>query len=86
VLENENKTKRKIETAEISYLRRVSGYALTVCVGGMTVSIPLQLFDLKERIQDYKNKWRYHIKIIDLSGLNQKCKNYQQTDEELLDD
>jgi hypothetical protein len=86
LLETENETKRKIETAEIPKLRRVSGYALTACVRGTTVRIALQIFDLEERIQDYKNKGRYIILRMDSSRLNPEFKNCQQRDEEILDD
>jgi hypothetical protein len=49
--------RRKIETVEIHFIRRISGYALTDHVYSMTICSALQIYALEERIQDYKNKW-----------------------------
>jgi hypothetical protein len=63
MFETENKIKRMIETAEINYLRRVSGYALTDFVGVTRVRIALQIFNLA----DYK-KERDHYDDQDVGG------------------
>jgi hypothetical protein len=52
--------KRKTETAEMCFSRLVSGYTLTDHVRNI-----LQIYALKERIEDYRNEWHnYHIRVM----------------------
>lgn len=50
--------RRKAGTAQMCFLRRVSGYILTdhVCT---TVQSALHIYALGERIQAYVSKWHY---------------------------
>jgi riboflavin synthase alpha subunit len=57
--------KRKIERAEMRFLRRVSGHTLTGHVRNTTICNALQLYYLEEKIEDYKNKWRNQILRMD---------------------
>jgi hypothetical protein len=81
MLETENQTEKKIGAAEIPVLICVSGYTSTDCLRDTTVRIVLQILDLEERIQDYKNKWHDRNLRMDSSRLNPKIWNYQQMDE-----
>jgi hypothetical protein len=64
-----NSERRRIETAEMRFLRRVSGCTFTNHVCNTTVLSALQMYVLKERIQDYRNSWNNHILGMTFSSL-----------------
>jgi hypothetical protein len=68
--------RRKIETAEMRFLRRVSGYTITDQVRSRAIRNALQIHALEGRIQDLKKPWHNHIVQMD-SRLTQKVKNCQ---------
>jgi hypothetical protein len=45
----------------------------------------LQMYDLEERIQGYKNKWHNDILRMDSSKTDPKLRITNKTDEEMLD-
>jgi hypothetical protein len=53
--------RRKIETAEIKFLRRVAGYNLRDEVRNSTTREELQIFNTGERIQSRKIEWHEHL-------------------------
>jgi hypothetical protein len=68
---------REIETAEMCFLRCVSGYTFTDQVRNMTMRYALQMYALEERVQGSRSKWHNHVLRIDASRLDLKVKNYQ---------
>jgi hypothetical protein len=76
--------RRKIETAEMHFSRRVAGFKLADHVRNTTIRYALPMYALEEIVQDYKNKRRNRITRKAFSRQTQKIKN--QADEETLDD
>ncbi|PSN31708.1 hypothetical protein C0J52_28469 [Blattella germanica] len=53
--------RRRIETAEMRFLRRVSGHTLRDHIRNTTIREELHLYDLNEKIADMKVQWLQHI-------------------------
>jgi hypothetical protein len=56
--------RKKTETAEMPFLRLISGYKIRGHVRNTTIHNALQIYALGERIQDYKRKWHNHILLV----------------------
>jgi hypothetical protein len=63
--------RRKIETAEIKFLRRVAGFTLRDEVRNTTLREELQIFKTGERIQSRKIEWHEHISRMEQQRIAQ---------------
>jgi hypothetical protein len=64
-------------TAEMRFLRRVSGYQFTDHARNTTIHNALQIHASEERIRDYNNKWHNHISEMYSSRLDSRNQNNQ---------
>jgi hypothetical protein len=71
----------KIETAEMRFSKRASGYTLTYHVHNAAIRNTFQIYALEKRIQDYKNMWHNHILKMD-SSRTKELRTSSQTGEE----
>jgi hypothetical protein len=77
--------KKETETAEIHFLRLLSGYTIAGHVLSATIRYALQINAFEEGIQYYTNKWHNHILRMD-SLRPRKLGITNKMDEEMLDD
>ena len=56
--------RRRIETAETRFLRRVSGHTLRDHIRNTTIREELHIYDLNDKIADMKVQWLQHIEWI----------------------
>ena len=68
--------RRRIETNEMKFLRRVAGLNLLVQVSNNDIRNSLEIFNLNERIIDNKERWHAHIQRMDPDRLTKKLLNY----------
>jgi hypothetical protein len=57
--------KRKIETAEIRFLRHVAGYTKRDEISNIIIRSELQIFNINDKIKDNKKEWHDHIQRMD---------------------
>jgi hypothetical protein len=69
--------RRKIETAEIKFLRRVAGYTLRDEVRNTIIRKELQIFNIGERVQSRKIKWHEHLSRMEQQGIAQQIMFYR---------
>jgi hypothetical protein len=69
--------RRKIETAEMKFLRRVAGYTVRDEVRNTTVREELQIFNIGERIQSRKIEWHEHLSRMEQQRIAQQVVFYK---------
>ena len=69
--------RRRIETNEMKFLRRVAGLNLLDQVSNNDIRNSLEIFNLNERIIDNKERWHAHIQRMDPDRLTKKLLNYR---------
>jgi hypothetical protein len=57
--------KRKIETTEIKFLRRVAGFSRKDKISNLTIRSELKIFNINDKITNKKKEWHYHIQLMD---------------------
>jgi hypothetical protein len=63
--------RRKTETAETKFLRRVAGYTLRDEVRNTAIREELQIFNTGERIQSRKIGWHEHLSRVEQQRIAQ---------------
>ncbi|PSN35900.1 hypothetical protein C0J52_26559 [Blattella germanica] len=71
--------RRRIETAEMRFLRRVSGHTLRDHIRNTTIREELHIYDLNDKIADMKVQWLQHIDRMDPERLTKQVLHYTQT-------
>ena len=71
--------RRRIETAEIRFLRRVSGHTLRDHIRNTTIREELHIYDLNDKIADMKVQWLQHIDRMDPEILTKQVLHYTPT-------
>jgi hypothetical protein len=71
--------KRKIETAEIRFLRRVAGYTRRDEISNLTILSDIQIFYIKDKIKDTKNECHDHIQRMGPYIIVHKAAEYKPT-------
>jgi hypothetical protein len=69
--------RRKIETAEMKFLRRVAGFTLRDEVRTITIREELQIFNIGERIQSRKIEWHEHLSRMEQQRIAQQVMIYK---------
>jgi hypothetical protein len=69
--------RRKIETAETKFLRRVAVYTLRDEVRDITIREELQIFNIGERIQSRKIEWHEHLSRMEQQRIAQQVMFYK---------
>ena len=69
--------RRKIETAEMKFLRSVAGYTLFDKKHNEDIRTELQIFNVKDRINDTRTNWLEHIERMPKNRLPQILLEYQ---------
>ncbi|PSN57227.1 hypothetical protein C0J52_05026 [Blattella germanica] len=69
--------RRRIETNEMKFLRRVAGLNLLDQVNNNYIRNSLEIFNLNERIIENKERCHAHIQRMDPNRLTQKLLNYR---------
>jgi hypothetical protein len=69
--------RRKIETAEMKFLRRVAGYTLRDEVRNTTIREELQIFNTGERIQSRQIEWHEHLSQMEQQRIAQEVMFYK---------
>jgi hypothetical protein len=77
--------KKKIESAEIKFLRSVAGYTLLDQKRSTDIRSELKIFNLTKRIEQLKENWHEHILII-TDRLPKVLLIINQEDTEISDD
>jgi hypothetical protein len=57
--------KKKIETAEVRFLRHAAGYNRRDKIGNLTIRSELQIFNTNDKIKEKKKEWHDHIQRMD---------------------
>jgi hypothetical protein len=69
--------KKKIESAEMKFLRSVAGYSLLHQKGSTDICSELKIFNLTERIEKQKENWHEHILKMTTDRLPKVLLNYK---------
>lgn len=69
--------RRKIETAEMKFLRSVAGYTLFDKKHNEDIRTELKIFNVKDRINDTRTNWLEHIERMPKNRLPQILLEYQ---------
>ena len=69
--------KRKIEAAEMRFLRPMAGYTLLDKKRSGDKREQLGIFNINEKLTQYKINWREHIQRMDDNRLPRKNLNYR---------
>jgi hypothetical protein len=69
--------KRKIETAEMRFLRHVAGYTRRDEISNSSIRSELQIFDINDKITDKKKKWHDYIQRMDPYRIAHKAAEYK---------
>jgi hypothetical protein len=69
--------KKKIETAEIRFLRYVAGYTRRDEISNLTIRSELQIFDINGKITHKKKEWHDHIQWMDHYRIVRKAVEYK---------
>jgi hypothetical protein len=69
--------KKKIESAEMKFLRSVAGYTLLDQKRSTDIRSELKIFNLTERIQKQKENWHEHILRMTTDRLPKVLLNYK---------
>ena len=68
--------KRKIEAAEMRFLRPMAGYTLLDYKRSTDIREQLGIFNINEKLTRYKINWREHTQRMDDNRLPKKTLNY----------
>jgi hypothetical protein len=69
--------KRKIETAEVRFLRHVAGHTRRDEISNPTICSELQIFSTNDKITDKKKEWYDHIQQMDPYRTAHKAAEYK---------
>ena len=69
--------KNKIQAAEMRFLRKVKGCSRRDHIRNETIREELEIFNINERINDYKEKWKNHINRMDSTRIPHLIHKYQ---------
>ena len=69
--------RRKIETAEMKFLRSVAGYTLFDKKHNEDIRTELQIYNVKDRINDTRSNWLEHIERMPKNRLPQVLLEHQ---------
>jgi hypothetical protein len=69
--------KRKIETAEMRFLRHVAGYTRRDEISNLSIRRELQIFNTNYKIEGKKNEWHDHIQRMDPYRIARKAAEYK---------
>ena len=69
--------KRRIETAEMRFLRRIPGYTLRDHIPNHKIREELDIYKLEEKINSMKWQWFHHIERMDPSRIPKKILQYR---------
>lgn len=72
-----NSTKRKIQSAEMYFLRRTKGCTLMDKVKNEEIRTELQTVSINEQIESYRNNWLYHVDRMSNSRLPKLLYQYR---------
>ena len=68
---------REIEAAEIIFLRSMAGYIFWDKKRRTDIREHLGIFDINDKLTQYKINWREHIQRMDDNRLSKKILNYK---------
>jgi hypothetical protein len=71
--------KRKIETAEIKFLRHVAGFSRKDEISNLTIRSELKIFNINDKITNKKKEWHDHIQLMDPYRIVRKAVEYKPT-------
>lgn len=69
--------KRKIETSEMQFLRRISGYTLQDHIYNMQIREELNVYKLEDKINNMKWQWYQHINRMDNNRITKQAFLYK---------
>jgi Zn-dependent metalloprotease len=72
-----NSDKRKIETAEMRFLRHVTGYTIRDEIINLTIRSELKILNINDKIKEKKKQWHDHIQRMDPYGIAGKAVEYE---------
>ena len=75
--EKSRSDKRKIEAAEMRFLRPMAGYTLLDKKRSSDIREQLGIFNINDKLPQYKINWREHIQRMDDNRLPKKKLNYK---------
>jgi sulfur carrier protein ThiS len=71
-VEYNEKTGRKIETAEMNFFRTVSGYTIMDQIRNTKITEELSIFYLNNQILKSRSQWKYHALRIEDRWIQKK--------------
>ena len=74
-----NKNKKRIQSAEMRFLRSVAGYRLTDRKRNIEIREELNVGELNETIKTYRDKWKTHLGRMNQNRIPKAMYRYRPT-------